>query len=267
MSASRLLKSTFRSVITRVSPWTMLKIDIRRQWAFEKEVCLFKYLIPKGKLAVDVGANFGMMSYYILKHTNRVTAFEPNPFLAARLRRTFKNKVAVKELALSDYNGQVTMYIPQKGGQLLDMLGSLEKDSVEANDLFEVKVQAARFDDLGLDGVGFIKIDVEGHELSVLRGAKETLRTHRPCLLIEAEESHRKSAISSTRDFLAEFDYQGFFLLNEKLVKIEKFVTELYQTTSTTGSGPSQMKRVYINNFIFIPKEMLGSLHLKGISY
>ena len=57
-----------------------------------------------------------------------------------------------------------------------------------------IDVPVKRLDDLHLDQVGLIKIDVEGHELAVLRGAADTLTRNRPAVLAEAEERHHPHA-------------------------------------------------------------------------
>ena len=58
----------------------------------------------------------------------------------------------------------------------------------------EIEVPRITLDSLGQDAVGFIKIDVEGHEVDVLAGAREILRRDRPAILVEAEERHRQGA-------------------------------------------------------------------------
>jgi hypothetical protein len=80
---------------------------------------------------------------------------------------------------------------------------------------FSQQVRLCRLDDLCRDmrgRISFVKIDVEGHELEVLRGGIETLRRHRPNLLIEIEQRHSPVPIFHTLDFLASLGYAGEFL-------------------------------------------------------
>jgi hypothetical protein len=66
-----------------------------------------------------------------------------------------------------------------------------------------VPVQTRTLDSFALEHVDFMKIDVEGHELAVLRGASETLARHRPWLVVEAWEDHREPV----KQLLAALDY------------------------------------------------------------
>ncbi|HUZ11388.1 MAG TPA: FkbM family methyltransferase [Caulobacteraceae bacterium] len=64
----------------------------------------------------------------------------------------------------------------------------------------EISVPVARLDDFQLPPIGFIKIDVEGHEEAVLQGARETIGRNRPALMIEIEERHNRGAIERVFD-------------------------------------------------------------------
>jgi FkbM family methyltransferase len=65
-----------------------------------------------------------------------------------------------------------------------------------------VTVDVATLDSFHLDEVGFIKADVEGHELPVLRGATETLRRWRPTILTEVEEHRSPGSLRGISDLL-----------------------------------------------------------------
>ncbi len=69
--------------------------------------------------------------------------------------------------------------------------------------------------------MGFIKIDVEGHELAVLRGAEGLLRACHPALLIEASDEHRPGALESIRAFLEPLGYRGYVAENGRMRPVE----------------------------------------------
>jgi FkbM family methyltransferase len=157
-------------------------------------------------------------------HSRRVIAIEPNPDLATRLKwlcyLSMQTSISVRNIALSDRDGVLTLRIP---------LGEHGRATIEsANPLLgrktrEVRVRTRRLDDLPIADVGFIKIDVEGHELAVLRGAERLLRESRPNLLIEANAEHRPNAVPSICEYLAPLGYRGWFLNSGELTDIRSF--------------------------------------------
>ena len=69
----------------------------------------------------------------------------------------------------------------------------------------------------GFSRVGLIKVDVEGHELEVLRGALSTIEKDRPSILVEAEDRHRPNAFASVCELLAPFGYTAWYLREGRL--------------------------------------------------
>lgn len=107
----------------------------------------------------------------------------------------------------------------------------------------EMTVTTCPLDQFGFANVGFIKIDVEGHEMSVLRGAHDTLQRERPNILIEAQEKHNPGSVERVRQWFAELGYEGYFLRDRRLTPIAEFDLEVDQ------------QRDGIENFIFVPAE------------
>lgn len=137
--------------------------------------------------AIDVGANRGdvLASIVRLAPHGRHIAFEPIPDLCERLATRFPD-VEVRCAAASDTSGQTefshVVGAPAYSG--LRRRGGLPADAGEVR---SIEVRVERIDDVvEADYVPtLLKIDVEGAELGVLRGASETLARHRPFVLFE----------------------------------------------------------------------------------
>jgi hypothetical protein len=108
-----------------------------------------------------------------------------------------------------------------------------------------VTVKTARIDDLGLADIGFIKIDVEGFEDTVLRGARATIARDRPTLLVEIEEGHTHRPVEDDIAAITALGYDGFFLANGIIRPLATF-DPVANRSPTAG---------YVNNFIFLPRD------------
>lgn len=158
---------------------------------WEPEVRHIKDYASESALAIDVGANMGLWSYAMAKSGmfEKVLAFEPNPTLTGDLKRAGFKNVTVIHKAVSSAPGTSHLKIPKQGDVLLSGWASLENQiDIDTDEFQELLVETVRLDDLNLDGVGFIKIDVEGHELNVLEGARRFLSTNQPVCLIECRD-------------------------------------------------------------------------------
>lgn len=134
-------------------------------------------LLRPGDLFVDVGANFGFWALPAARRGCRVIAVEPVPGTRALLeanaaRNGLTDRLAVVAAAASDAGGALTIAVPagESGQASIHPEAGVELDrfSVEATTLDEL---------LGTRSVRFLKIDVEGHEPAVLRGAARVLRS------------------------------------------------------------------------------------------
>ena len=96
----------------------------------------------------------------------------------------------------------------------------------------------------------FLKIDVEGHELAVLEGARHTLEAHRPALLIECEARHRADGdVRPVFDLLHSHGYNGTFFHNGRRRPLADFDPAKHQRIEPSATAPP---RGYVNNFAFV---------------
>lgn len=214
----------------------------------EPELRLVPRLSDPARLALDVGANFGPYSATMRRHARLCHAFEPNPDYAWIYRRVLGD-VVLHPVALSDRTGTASFHLPVAGGRVQGGWGTLERlpdFAGERVESFEVELQ--RLDDLGLDPVGMIKIDVEGHEMAVLRGGRETLRRDRPAILVECEERHRPGTLEELFGWMREEDYRGFFLRGGALRPLAEFDPHKDQASGERGAPVGS----YIMNFLFL---------------
>ena len=134
---------------------------------------------------VDIGAHVGTWAQHFALKCKQVHAFEPQHTTYERLCAGAKlaklNNVICHEAALGA-TGEVDLHIVEKYGGWSTLRHRPELGSVLAIE----RVRSAQLDDFDFDNVGVIKIDAEGYEIDILRGAVKTLEKHRPTLLLEA---------------------------------------------------------------------------------
>ena len=159
-----------------------------------------KSRLEKGDLVVDVGANIGNHALYLSNIANcDVMAFEPNNDLCSAFQNSISHNENEKKITIFPYGlGAETSraffakYLPENiGAQRLE----LGKGSLSVHPL----------DDVGIERkVKLIKIDVEGMELAVLRGAVKIINRDSPLIYVE---SQTESEFKLLQEFLSEVDY------------------------------------------------------------
>lgn len=134
-------------------------------------------LCTRRGLALDVGANVGLWSRDLTKAFDQVMAFEPVDLFRQCLKKnvTAANFV-VSDLALGDQDTQATMIVTP---------GNTGHSHLDPNTMGSGTVKVVRLDSLNLASVDYIKIDCEGFEYRVLQGAEQTIRKHRPVVVVE----------------------------------------------------------------------------------
>ena len=211
--------------------------------------------VKHGNTVLDIGAHKAGYLYFIRKMVGsegRVVAFEPQQILFRYLQivvAEFKWKnVEIVHLALSDRKGQAQLMIPKQRQKSSSSPGATiahlsNKDSFEIAEFVETETLDAFCANNNL-APDFLKIDVEGNELALLKGSIQVLKQYKPKILVEIEARHvGKSKAIETFSFLEELGYSGFFIQGTHLIPITDFSFDHHQTLSD--------KRNYCNNFVF----------------
>lgn len=240
-------KRSFRAVVKKIPKRYELPFqyfNYRLRGALEDEMRLLKGLVGRGEIAVDVGANIGFYSYALSKLCARVEAFEPNPACIAVLEAYGARNIRTHNVGLSSHSGMLDLHTPVVDGKELAPFATV---NVPATNYVSRTVAVRRLDDYGFTPVSFIKIDVEGHELEVIRGATQTLSREKPNLLIEVEQRHLFFPMQVVFDELLKLGYQGYFLYGGALRPLAEFSYEHHQRPFLDGDSGQK----YVNNFIF----------------
>ena len=222
----------------------LLKKHLRKG---EPELKLLPFLVDKGKDAVDVGANKGVYSRALSELTHTVYAFEPNPKMYKILCSGKTKKTKAYQVALSDQSGIAKLLIPH----------NLEKDtysnqgaslsSTKVSGLHRaIEVESKTLDSYDLKNIGFLKIDVEGFELSVIEGASQTIAFNKPTMLVELEERHTDIPIENLVGRIEKLGYKAYFLIHTNLTPFSQFNAEKMHRDAIGTEN-------YIYNFIFLP--------------
>lgn len=228
----------------------------------EVELHFVEFLCRPKQDSIDIGANDGCYIHFMKPYSRQVIAFEPLPWLAQALKHKFSdNKVTIKEIALSDHGGVATLYIPQVNGTAVTGCSTVSQDASATYPATQsLTVAMDRLDDVYSGAVGFIKIDVEGHEESAIAGARRTIAENRPRMLVELVERLCPGAIARTTAYFRNLGYAGFFIYHGELLSADRFDIAVMQNDANypdlTG-GLEDRKRFgdYVYNFIFLPQE------------
>ena len=251
--AKNLLKDAFPGLWLH---WHLM----HRPKSAERELSYLSRIVAPDAVTVDVGANCGLYTRQLARLSREVHAFEPSPQMARLLRRTSASNVSVHEIALSDHAGEADLFTPEGEDGMVHGLASLEPAiNSKAEHLVSNHVPIERLDAVVRQDVAFVKIDVEGHELSVLQGATGLVERCQPVFLVEAEDRHRAEATRSVFEFFRKRSYRGFFLREDEVVATEKFRPEQLQDAGALQpDGGRKAGQVYVNNFFFFPPHLDG---------
>jgi FkbM family methyltransferase len=180
---------------------------------------VLRKMLSRTSNCIDIGCHLGSVLHEltVIAPEGQHMAFEPTPIKAGWLKRKFP-KVEVHCMALGDEVGEVSFFLNQTRAGFSSLAPNHDPN---IDRLEEIKVPCERLDNLVPEGrkIDFIKIDVEGFELPVIRGAAELFARDRPLVMFESMNFHFEKFGYTPRDmynYLNNIDY-SIYLFTEFL--------------------------------------------------
>jgi len=210
----------FKSYLLLFSIFKIVKIK-----SYEPGFTHFLSLIENKGIILDVGANIGITAIPMARKFNaaRIYAFEPISHNFNNLNRVIKlfgvKNVTSQKVALGEFTAEVEMVTPVQGGVIKQGLSKINDHDTPGR-LEKVKI-------INLDSIPFkgrvtaIKVDVEGHELQVLKGAGKILSKDKPIIYCELWDSIRAEVVA----YMQTYGYKSY-IFDESLNKLVLYTTQ-----------------------------------------
>ena len=132
--------------------------------------------------AIDIGAHVGTWAVDLQEHFFKVYAFEPvKEHIECFKKNVDMSNVELFECALGDEAGDITLSYAQSGNS--------GTSAIDNNNDGEYKASVCTLDSFQFDCIDYMKIDVEGYELQVLKGAADTIQRNRPVINVEIKKT------------------------------------------------------------------------------
>lgn len=200
-----------------------------------------RHLCPKPRTVLDIGMNIGMNTLEYATFAEKVVGFEPVPTtyqiavdnIALNIQHQDPTKgwfndgngwasllptgqIQTENIALGPVAGTVEMHIKKNDGHNRvsnDGYSTPTGKTVKANTGYQrVSVPQHTLDSYHFENVDIIKIDVEGYELEVLKGADQTIATNRPIVQVECVETQPRAFGSKIQDLFDYFNSRNYII-------------------------------------------------------
>lgn len=208
-----------------------------KEWRY-----LQRFLTPD-MVFLDVGANQGEYSLFAAKRLTKgeVIAFEPVDEIFEKLHDNIAlnhfTNIKTLKTGLSDAKGILPIYEMQAAGANHEGLATLYQSELRGKLIQQINLDTLDnlSSELKLDRIDFIKVDIEGAELSMLKGAKDTIARFRPQVMVEMNDDTFKAAGYSKTDvieFFEELRYKAHFINKQgvliPIVSFEVFANVIF---------------------------------------
>ncbi len=219
-----------------------LKVRVNTKYPIERVMLLGYYekltqfiierFVKRGDICFDIGANIGAITLSLAKRVypdGKVYAFEPGPFLFERLQYNIQ---------LNDYLSKVIVPVKKGFSDKREVLYWSEDEKVSGNAMFSeqpvdgsIPLELTTIDDFvrekGITEINFMKIDVEGMELNVIRGGINSIGKFKPILYYETllgfEKIKNKQLFKPIEEELIGLGYELYMITEEKKIIPTKY--------------------------------------------
>jgi FkbM family methyltransferase len=221
---------------------------------FTGEENFIKLVSNDVKCCLDIGANIGNYTKVLLKKTkSNVFAFEPLSEAFEELKKIQKNfpeRLKIENIALGDEDCLKKIYSIDEKSEKASLEKSIDKLSfIENKKIKEFNVQVKKLDSLNFfdkkNKIDFLKIDTEGYEFEVLKGAKKVLEFNKPNFIqieFNWHQLFKKQSLYEISEFLSEYDVFQILPHGKKMIKI--------------NPNRPESNIYHLSNFVFIRKEL-----------
>ena len=168
---------------------------------------------PGKYLCIDVGANIGYHTLQFQKYFKKIIGFEPQNKTFQILKLNTENylNISIYNFGIAQKDDLITFYIPHKN------IGSASQRETR-NSHYKEKVKLKNYDKLFDQECSYIKIDVEGNELDVIKGMKNTIINYKPVISFEMRDYDNKSKLDLLNT-LKELGYIDFYVPKEHFIE------------------------------------------------
>lgn len=176
----------------------------------KSELKLFKDILQffdSNSVFIDIGANIGHHTLYVSSIAHKVHSFEPFPSVFKKLSQKIQENniqnVSLHQVGLGNEK-EIKDFYPSPTSNT--GTGSFVPGWNESNEVVKLQIEIGDeyFNKYGISKVDFIKIDVEGFEIEVIRGLKKTIQSHMPICFFEWNQNKLNSGFKNGKDFFPE---------------------------------------------------------------
>lgn len=228
--------------------FNFLHLDVTKNLKYDRLTQkIIQQTISEDSNCIDVGCHKGEILDVILKKASQGKhfAFEPIPSFYADLKEKYRDEATIFPYALSNEVGQTTFHYVKNAPAYSGI--NQREYKVKTPDIEKIEVQKKKLDDVIPEdlAIDLIKIDVEGGEFDVLKGAERTLKQHRPLLIFEFGNGASEFYDSSPADF-----FNFLYALDYKIYTLDRFLNQ------STQLSREQFQEIYQagSDYYFVAK-------------